>query len=202
MDKRKLKYLFIIFFTTFVFSFVYFISINIFDKSNESSKMQVLNLNGYQNSKAQFNTDSNSTAVVSRDAKVIYNTKYKKSGDIILESVATAVDFAGETKAQVEKQSINNEYKLQSFKSSELIFIRELDRYAPNKYVLGIKGEYIAIFKTDSEGNMYIEDETNDITNRKIDKLKAQDIKMLTNGDKYFECDTRDQAAALLEDYE
>lgn len=207
MDKIKFRYLLIIFFIAFVFSFAYFVTINIYDNSNASAKRQVFNLNKYQNSKGIYNTDPNSTAVnenavVSTDAKIIYNTKYTKSGDIILDNVATAVDFAGETKAQVEKQSDSSEYKLESFKSSELIFIRELYRYAPNKYVLGIKGDYIAIFKTDSEGNMYIEDETNDITNRKIDKLKEQDIKMLTGGDKYFECDTRDQATALLEDYE
>ena len=207
MDNKKLKYLFIFFFAVFVFSFAYFITANIYDNANGSSKWQVFNLNKYQNSKGVYNTDLNSdvaneNTVVLKDAKVIYNIKYKKSGDVILQNVATATDFTGKTKAQVEKQSGSNQFTLESFKNSQLIFVREYDRYAPNKYVLGIKGDYLAIYKTDSDGNMYLENETLDITKRKIDNLKPQDIKMLTNGDKYFECDTRDQAESILEDYE
>lgn len=207
MDNKKLKYLFIFFFAVFVFAFSYFITANIYDNANGSTKWQVFNLNKYQNSRGVYNNDMNSATadentVVLKDAKVIYNIKYKKSGDVILQNVASATDFAGKTKAQVEKQSGSNQFTLESFKNSELIFVREYDRYAPNKYVLGIKGDYLAIYKTDSDGNMYLENETLDITKRKIDNLKPQDIKMLTNGDKYFECDTRDQAESILEDYE
>jgi hypothetical protein len=190
MDNKRLKYLFVVFSAVFVFSFSYFITTYYYD-----------------NSRGVYNTDINSktadeNTVVSKDAKIIFNIKYKKSGDVVLQNVATATDFAGKTKDQVEKQSDANQFTLESFKSNQLIFVRVNDTYAPNKYVLGIKGDYIAIFKTDSEGNMYLENKTLDITTRKIDKLKPQDIKMLTNGDKYFECDTRDQAESLLEDYE
>lgn len=207
MDNKKVKYLFIIFFAAFVFSFTYFVTINVYDGDNASAKWQVFNLNKYANSKGVYNNDLSSISadentVVSKDAKIIFNIKYKKSGDVILQNVSTATDFAGKTKAQVEKISDSNQFTLESFKSSELIFVKEYDRYAPNKYVLGIKGDYIAIFKTDGDGNMYLENKTLDITKRKIDKLKPQDIKMLTNGDKYFECATRDQAESILEDYE
>lgn len=80
--------------------------------------------------------------------------------------------------------------------------MKEEDKYMPNKYVVGIKGDNIAIYRTDKSGNMYIEDENKDITDIKTNKLKEQDIHMLTTGDKYFQCDTREEAEARLEDYE
>lgn len=207
MDVKKIKYLFIAFFAAFVFSFAYFVTINVYDNANGSVKWQVFNLNKYENSRGVYNTDLNGKStdentVVLKDANVIFNIKYKKSGDVILQSTGKATDFVGKTKEEVEKQSSSNQFTLESFKSSQLIFVRAYDRYAPNKYVLGIEGDYIAIFRTDFEGNMYLENKTLDITKRKIDNLKPQDIKMLTNGDKYFECDTRDQAESILEDYE
>lgn len=86
--------------------------------------------------------------------------------------------------------------------SSKVIFLKEIDKYSPNKYVLGIKGDYLAIFKTNSNGDMYIENEEKDITDKKIDNLKEQDINLLTNGSKYFQCNTKEEALARLEDYE
>ena len=77
-----------------------------------------------------------------------------------------------------------------------------MDKYAPNKYVLGIKNGFIAIYKTDKAGNMFIENENTDITDIKTKRLKEEDIKLLTKGDKYFQCNTREEAQSRLEDYE
>lgn len=77
-----------------------------------------------------------------------------------------------------------------------------MDKYEPNKYVLGIKNGLIAIYKTDNQGNMFIENEKRDVTDIKTSKLKEEDIRLLTKGDKYFECNTRDEAESRLEDYE
>jgi hypothetical protein len=82
------------------------------------------------------------------------------------------------------------------------VLIKEVNKYAPNKYVLGIKDGYIAIYKTDKDGNMFIENDKVDITDVRTNRLKQADIKLLTKGDKYFQCDTREDAEARLEDYE
>lgn len=68
--------------------------------------------------------------------------------------------------------------------------------------MLGIKNGFIAIYKTDRQGNMFIENEKRDITHISTDRLKQEDIKLLTKGDKYFQCNTREEAEARLEDYE
>lgn len=80
--------------------------------------------------------------------------------------------------------------------------IKNINKYAPDKYVLGIKNGFIAIYKTDRQGNMFIENEKRDITHISTDRLKQEDIKLLTKGDKYFQCNTREEAEARLEDYE
>ena len=68
--------------------------------------------------------------------------------------------------------------------------------------MLGIKGQYLAIYRTDSNGDMYIENEQTDITGKRIDHLKEQDINLLTNGSRYFQCNSREEVLSRLEDYE
>jgi hypothetical protein len=49
---------------------------------------------------------------------------------------------------------------------------------------------------------MFIENKQRDITDIKTNRLKKADIELLTKGNKYFECNTREDAEARLEDYE
>ncbi|MBA5850926.1 hypothetical protein H2684_06345 [Clostridium sp. cel8] len=148
------------------------------------------------------NASSNLGNKLSSKCNLIFKIKYAKSGDVIIEKEETGEKLAGNTKADIENLYKNTEYKVDSFSPLEVVFVKTVDKYAPNKYVLGIKDGFIAIYKTDKYGNMFIENKSRDITNIKTSRLKEKDIELLTQGDKYFECDTHEDAEARLEDYE
>ncbi|MBP2032494.1 hypothetical protein J2Z42_001166 [Clostridium algifaecis] len=155
----------------------------------------------YQVSNA-INTNSNLNKTVSAKGNLVFKVKYSKSGDIQTENEESASKLAGKTKSEIESIYEKSGYNVDSFNSLQVVLIRNVDKYAPNKYVVGIKDGFIAIYKTDKNGNMFIEDSTRDVTDIKTSRLKQKDIELLTNGDKYFECDTLEDAKARLEDYE
>jgi hypothetical protein len=199
MDKRKIKTMFLVILTIMIFGLSYYICIN---------RLNLLSLKSinYKGEKL-YNSNtmavhSNLDTVVSASADIIFKIKYNKSGDVAIENQISAGELAGKTKNELEQIYRGKGYKVQSITQKEVVLIREVDKYAPNKYVLGIKDGFIAIFKTDKDGNMFIQNEKTDITDIKIDKLKSADIKLLTKGDKYFQCNSRYEAESRLEDYQ
>lgn len=70
-------------------------------------------------------------------------------------------------------------------------------KYAPNKYVIGIEGKYVAILKSDEKGNVKLESEK-DISNINIFMLPKEDIELLRSGDKIYQYDTREDAHEAL----
>ena len=201
MDKRRIRTILLVILTITIFSLSYYVCINRLKSTNiKKSRYQV---NGGKKGSSDYLTvHSNVDDVVSANANVIFKLKYVKSGEILTEKAEKAEGLVGKRKSQVDEAYKDEGYKVQNITSSEVVLVREVDKYAPNKYVLGIKDDCIAIYKTDKDGNMFIENDKRDITDIKIDKLKPADIQLLTKGDKYFQCDTREDAEARLEDYE
>ena len=131
---------------------------------------------------------------VSPNAKITLKIKYIKSESIVDKS-AMASEFAGKTKTQLE----NDNYIVESITSSEVILTKKVDSYEPNKYVLGVKEQCFAIYKTDNEGNMYIEDESTDITD--IEVPTKGDYDLLVKGSKYFQFDNKEEAEEKLGEF-
>jgi hypothetical protein len=155
-----------------------------------------------EKNKETVKTNSSVATTVSEKAKIIFKIKYNKSGEYKIEREESAGELSGKNKDEVQNTYKNAGYKIEKFDVQQVILVKEMDKYAPDKYVLGIKNGFIAIYKTDKEGNMFIENENTDITDIKTKKLKEEDIKLLTKGDKYFQCNTREEAQSRLEDYE
>jgi hypothetical protein len=136
----------------------------------------------------------NSEQVVSPNAKVTLKIQYSKSGDI--EERQTKVsDFAGKTKAALEEEG----YFIESITSSELVLLKKVDSYSPNKYILGVKEECLAIYKTDAIGNMYIEDESTDVTD--IEVPTKGDYDLLVKGSKQFQFNSKEEVEEKLGEY-
>ncbi len=131
---------------------------------------------------------------ISPNAKITLKIEYAKSGDIVNVPVK-ASDFVGKTKGELE----NNNYIVESITTSEVVLIKKVDSYAPNKYVLGVKDECFAIYKTDNEGNMFIEDENTDLTD--IEVPTKGDYNLLVKGSKYFQFNSREEAEEKLGEY-
>ncbi|CDI50382.1 hypothetical protein [Clostridium tetani] len=200
--KRRLYFVIGIMLCISIFSLTYYISaVRIKKNSNDDGKLQVSNVDKNNN----LNVQGEKKKKLKDDGSIVLKTKYTKSGDLLIdrsEKLKDISDLKEKTKEEIESKFNKDGYSIESFDSDRAVLIREIDKYSPNKYVLGIKGEYLAIYKTDKFGNMFIEDEETDITKRKIDHLKEQDIQLLTKGDKYFQCNTKEEAMARLEDYE
>ncbi|QBD85564.1 hypothetical protein EQG73_10420 [Clostridium tetani] len=200
--KRKLYFVIGIMLCISIFSLTYYISaVRIKNNSNDNGKLQVSNVDKNNN----LNVQGEKKKKLNDDGSIVLKTKYTKSGDLLIdktEKLKDISDLKEKTKEEIESKFNKDGYSIESFDSDKAVLIREIDKYSPNKYVLGIKGEYLAIYKTDKFGNMFIENEETDITKRKIDHLKEQDIQLLTKGDKYFQCNTKEEAMARLEDYE
>lgn len=198
MDRRKLRTVILVIFTILIFSLSCYICVTGFQ--NASMKKELLQVK--EKNKEAVKTNSNVADTVSDKAKIIFKIKYDKSGEYQVEKEESAGELSGKSKDEVEDTYKSAGYKIEKFNTQQVILVKEVDKYAPNKYVLGIKNDFIAIYKTDKEGNMFIENENTDITDIKTKRLKEEDIKLLTKGDKYFQCNTREEAQSRLEDYE
>ena len=200
MDKRKLSIIFALFISFCILSFTYYYCNYELKSINTKDNKQQVN-NGKYSPDAVY-VQSRSYDIVSPNSRIVFKTKYNKSGTYVLNKEQQAGMLAGKTKSELEGIYAAAGYKVGTLSETEVVLIRTVDKYEPDKYVLGIKDGYIAIYKTDSEGNMFIENQDRDITDIKTDKLKDADIDLLTKGDKYFQCTSREDAQAILEDYE
>ncbi len=201
MDKRKIRTFMLVMLTISIFTLSYYICINKLKNTNIRNNEYGINT-GKEGGADSLAANSNGDGIVSRNASMVFKIKYDKSGDVVVEKEEPVGSLAGKKKSDVEEMYKNDGYEVQNINSLQVILMKKVDKYAPNKYVLGIKDGFIAIYKTDKDGNMTIENEKRDITDIKIEKLKQADIQLLTKGDKYFQCDTREDAEARLEDYE
>lgn len=200
MDKKKLSIIFMTFIGVCILSFSCYFCINMLKSTKvQSNRQQVIKDNG---SSDALSVQSKVYDIVLAKSKIIFKTKYNKCGTYVINKEQEAGTLVGRTKEELNNIYASSGYQVSAMSDDEVVLIRQVDKYEPDKYVLGIKNGYIAIFKTDREGNMFIQDEKKDITDIRTDKLKEEDINLLTKGDKYFQCNTREDAQAILEDYE
>lgn len=200
MDNRKVRTVVLVIFTILILGLSCYICVVGFQNVNMDREIKQVR----QGNKTYdtVKTNSNISTTVPEKAKIIFKIKYNKSGELKTEKEELAGKLAGKSKNEVENIYKTAGYKVNKFGAKEVVLVKEVDKYEPNKYVLGIKNGLIAIYKTDNQGNMFIENEKRDVTDIKTSKLKEEDIRLLTKGDKYFECNTRDEAESRLEDYE
>lgn len=84
-------------------------------------------------------------------------------------------------------------------KNGEILFSKSIFKYKynPNKYVIGIHGDFLAVFKTDKKGDFVLES-PKDISKVKLSKITKGDIELLKVGDKIYEYNTKDAAKEAL----
>ena len=200
MDNRKARTIVLVIFTILILGLSCYICVVGFQNVNMDREIKQVRQGNKTYDTVKTNSNINTT--VPEKAKIIFKIKYNKSGELKTEKEELAGKLAGKTKNEVENIYKTAGYKVNKFGAKEVVLVKEVDKYEPNKYVLGIKNGLIAIYKTDNQGNMFIENEKRDVTDIKTSKLKEEDIRLLTKGDKYFECNTREEAESHLEDYE
>lgn len=95
-----------------------------------------------------------------------------------------------------------NGYNLETLEDEKAVFIKDgtTSVLQPNKYYIGEKDGYFAIYKTDADGNLTIESEDDIYNNsRPISFLKGEDLEEIKN---FGHCyDTKDEAIEKLTAY-
>lgn len=127
---------------------------------------------------------------ISPDTKIILKIQYKKSGDMDTKEL-NASEYLGKNKEDFEKLG----YDVESINPKEVSLVKVIDSYAPNKYVLGVKDKCFAIYKTDENGGLIIEEETD------IEVPMEEDYELLVKGSKDFQFNTKEEAEEKLGEF-
>lgn len=67
--------------------------------------------------------------------------------------------------------------------NDKAIILKEVNnkKFDPNMYYIGEKDGYITVFKSDEDGNLFIEDEFLDISSKKVESLPIADRELVVN---------------------
>lgn len=67
--------------------------------------------------------------------------------------------------------------------NDKAIILKEVNdkKFDPNMYYIGEKDGYITVFKSDEDGNLFIEDESLDISSKKVESLPIADRELVVN---------------------
>ena len=137
-------------------------------------------------------------------AKVVYsNTNNVADGTLIflynngiIEKQQTLSEFKIENEIGIDisEQFLVNffkakGYELKNLKSDEIMFEKELEErvYEPNKYYLGIKDEYFAIYKADDKGELLLEEVLTDYKNIHVLDSRPEILEEVKKANKYYE---------------
>lgn len=190
-----------------IFDISYFIGTNKYKKLQQGPRNQtyhysnvspidferatILNINKNQ----EEGTVSDNTTFVF----VMRNNKTKWS--FIVDSGKAPQELIGRKRSDIENLFMDKGYKLESITPEKVTFVKEVDgyNYNNNKYVLGIYQDYIAIYKIDDKGKIYIEDSQDDISKvRKVNEFPKNFREILLKGSSELQFDSKQVARDYL----
>jgi len=148
------------------------------------------------------------------DEKTVYNNSKILSDDMmvvlmnegVVEKEQSILEFKKENSivSDINQQFVvnfyeANGYNLESLEDDKVVFVKEgtTSVLQPNKYYLGEKDGYFAIYKTDDSGNLTIEESEDVYTNnRPISFLHGDDLEAIKNFK--YSYDTKEEAIEKL----
>jgi hypothetical protein len=141
--------------------------------------MKVFNNNSsdFEDNIDKVTSANNIEKILSEDTSIVLKLKNKdvevSNKSVSLREVKNFL--SGDiTVTKVKEYYGKKNYKLLQESDYELVFVKET-MFTPQKYYLGATNkEFIAIFKCDNEGNLFIEDPDYDISNRTLETLPGQ----------------------------
>ena len=191
ITKKKKLFVISLIAVAFLFTFVisYEVSYRIVTKNNKntaSSKVEKINL-------------SDDTVVV---------LKSKKDSGYITDKIYTVKELKNiyKLKSNITEDDLKNLFGKQDYNISEntqvrLVFNKNSNSFIPNKYYIGEKNGYLAIYKSYDKGELFIENESSDIyvNQKKVDTLDDISKRKIKNFEKYY--DTKDEAEEEITEY-
>ena len=153
---------------------------------------------------ANAEIENEKQSIVLKDSYKIVLTKRTVDDDIIVENnldvktIKTELDVRELNVEQVVELYKQKGYSVSSTDDYQMIFERAVGTLEPNKYYIGDKDGYIAIYKSDVNGIPVIENE-DDITQREISLLMEIDQNMIRNYEMVF--DTKEECEEALSNF-
>ncbi len=195
MNKKKVLLIFFaVGFSIIIFFVSYNITLRYYNENNNDISREV-----------EQSVNSNNANEVNENAQIILKTK-TKDNKTLLDKSLTFEDLKKIIgKDKIEKSDLQNyysklNYSIESFNENTIVLLRETTNVLnPNKYYLGEKDGFIALFKTDDKGNPKIEDDKNDISTKKVTDLSDIDQNKIINFQKVY--DTKEEAEEDLSQY-
>lgn len=153
---------------------------------------------------ANAEIENEKQSIVLKDSYKIVLTKRTVDDDIIVENnfdvktIKKELDVRELNVEQVVELYKQKGYSVSSTDDYQMIFERAVGTLEPNKYYIGDKDGYIAIYKSDVNGNPVIENE-DDITQREVSLLMEIDQNMIRNYEMVF--DTKEECEEALSNF-
>lgn len=149
---------------------------------------------------------SNNEDKLTDDTKIILKLRDEAKGKITNSKIVSLSEIKKDIGNNMDQKSLENYYmaegyKLYSFTNKEVVFVKDVEnKFEANKYYLGIQDGHVAIFKSDSEGKLFIEDKNKDIAKKLVDSLPEADKRLLKNYELKF--DNKEEAYEQLAEIE
>lgn len=156
------------------------------------------------------NAENNTTTAVeiNEDDELNDNTKIylyageKKEKEATLAELKKELNINGNlTQSELSKALKDKGYVLEIESNGEMTYKRDISKSVkPNKYYIGEKDGFLAIFKTDSDGTLSIESSEDVYSNsKKVDNLRGIDKNKIKNFE--LEYDSKEDAEESLSEY-
>lgn len=149
---------------------------------------------------------SNNEDKLTDDTKIILKLRDEAKDKITNSKIVSLSEIKKDIGNNMDQKSLENYYmaegyKLYSFTNKEVVFVKDVEnKFEANKYYLGIQDGHVAIFKSDSEGKLFIEDKNKDIAKKLVDSLPEADKRLLKNYELKF--DNKEEAYEQLAEIE
>ena len=156
------------------------------------------------------NAENNTTTAVeiNEDDELNDNTKIylyageKKEKEATLAELKKELNLDGNlTQAELSKALKDKGYVLEIESNGEMTYKRDISQSVkPNKYYIGEKDGFLAIFKTDSDGTLSIENSEDVYSNsKKVNNLREIDKNKIKNFE--LEYDSKEDAEESLSEF-
>lgn len=167
----------------FVFSITYFITYNI---TRMKSNVNFVNKNNYE-------------IISKNNMRDIVVVSENSNGELI-EKSRMKLEISDLNKVFKEMYPIGG-YEIINFDDSSIILKETSNKnFSPNMYYIGEKDGYVTVFKSDDNGNLFIENENLDISSKKVDSLPLTDRELVTNYE--LKSNERDEVQDILSELE
>jgi len=155
-----------------------------------------------KNNVTTASSDTNKGSSLSDSTKIYLFAGEKKEKESTLADLKKELNIQGNiTQAELSKALKDKGYVLEVESNGEMTFKKDISKSVkPNKYYIGEKDGFLAIYKTDNDGTLLIEN-SEDVysNNKKVNNLREADRNKINNFE--FEFDSKDDAEESLSEF-